>query len=229
MTYPQNQIEKLIKILDLKNKIFNKSASYSYHKALQLAYKTILNATYGAFANKYFVLSNSKIANAITGMGRDLIRYMVVCSEKYFYKEWHLDIENHKLLGTEYIAKNKNTGKYHFLNKEYENIDRAYSSFNTGELGDILITRKLSLDKLRKIDGEQGDFELLYEYKLFDMNEVTILDKEPKWKIDEATNVTFYNGHNKISMYCDTDSCHKDTIISTNNGDFTIEKLYNKR
>ena len=86
-----------------------------------MALKLVLNATYGAFANKYFVLSNSKIANAITAMGRDLIRYMVVCSENYFYKEWITDIERQKLLGMEYIAKSKTDGKYYFLNKEYNN------------------------------------------------------------------------------------------------------------
>ena len=111
----------------MSGKISEKSASYSYNKALQNAYKVILNATYGAFANKYFVLSNSKIANAITAMGRDLIRYMVVSSENYFYKKWHTDIKSHKLLGLEYIAKNKIDGKYYFLNKEYDEILDAFN------------------------------------------------------------------------------------------------------
>ena len=85
LEYPSKQIVKLNRILELKSKISEKSAAYSYNKAMQLALKTVLNATYGAFANKYFVLSNAKIANAITAMGRDLIRYMIVCTEDYFY------------------------------------------------------------------------------------------------------------------------------------------------
>jgi hypothetical protein len=204
LEYSPKQIVKLKRILDLKSKIDAKSASHSYNKAMQLALKTVLNATYGAFANKYFVLSNSKIANAITAMGRDLIRYMIVCTENYFYKNWATDTERHKLLGIEYIAKNKIDNKYYFLNKEYNKTDRPYSSFNTGELGDILLSRKLTLNKLKKIEGEFGDFELMYEYKVFDFTEVKSLDNNPKWvKLD---GITFYDGNNKISMYGDSDS-----------------------
>ena len=226
LEYPSKQIVKLNRILELKSKISEKSAAYSYNKAMQLALKTVLNATYGAFANKYFVLSNAKIANAITAMGRDLIRYMIVCTEDYFYKEWATDTERHELLGTEYISKNKVDGKYYFLNKEYKKVDRPYAHFNTGELGDILISRKLTLDKLKKIEGEMGDFELMYEYKLFDITEIKPLDNNPKWKIEDG--VTFYVGNNPISMYGDTDSSFKDTLIRTNDGNFTIEELYNK-
>ena len=204
--HPIKMIGRIEKILDLKKKISEKSAAYSYNKATQLAFKLILNATYGAFANKYFVLSNSKIANAITAMGRDLIRYMVVCSEDYFYKKWHTDTEMHKLLGTEYIAKNKIDNKYYFLNKNYEKIDRPYSFFNTGELGDILLSRKLTLNRLKKIEGEVGDFELLYEYIIFDVKDIKPLDLSAKWKEDPDTKVMFYEGNNPISIYSDTDS-----------------------
>lgn len=228
LEYAPKQIGKLKRIQDLKSKISEKSASYSYNKAMQMALKTVLNATYGAFANKYFVLSNSKIANAITAMGRDLIRYMVVCTEDYFYNKWHLDTENHKLLGVEYIAKNKVDGKYYFLSKEYKKTDRGYPLFNTGELGDILPTRKITFDKLKKIEGEVGDFELMYEYKVFDINEIKPLDLKPKWKKDPSTDVTFYDGGNKISMYCDTDSVDRYSNIVTNEKTSTIEEFYNR-
>lgn len=226
--HAQKMIEKIKLALELRKKISEKSASMSYNKAMQLALKTVLNATYGAFANKYFVLSNSKIANAITAMGRDLIRYMVVCSEDYFYKEWHDDIETHELLGKEYVARNKKDGKYYFLNKKYEPIGRSYSFFNTGEMGDILLSINITLDKLKKVKGESEDFELLYEYNLFEIDEVKPLDTKPKWVLDTIWDTTFYAGPNPISMYCDTDSCSSNTIISTNFGDVTIEELYNK-
>lgn len=206
LEYAFKQITKLNRISELKSKIDEKSASYSYNKAMQLALKTVLNATYGAFANKYFVLSNSKIANAITAMGRDLIRYMIVSTENYFYNKWHNDTERHKLLGLEYIAKGKKDGKYYFLNRNYEKIDRPYTFFNNGELGDILLSRKLTLDKLKKIEGEQGDYELMYEYKIFDVKEIKPLDLNPTWK--EEDGVIFYNGKNSISMYGDTDSAY---------------------
>lgn len=207
--YPKKQIEKLNKIIDLKSKINEKSASYSYNKAMQLALKTVLNATYGAFANKYFVLSNSKIANAITAMGRDIIRYMVIQSENYFYNKWHTDYDIHKLLGLEYIAKGKKDGKYYFLNKEFKNIDRPYLSFNTGEFGDILLSRKIGLERLKEIkDLETEDYIILYEYKIFELTEVKALDLKPKWENDPENKVDFYNGSNPITMYCDTDSMY---------------------
>lgn len=227
-SHPIKMIEKINHIIELKKKISNKSASYSYNKAMQLALKTVMNAAYGAFANKYFVISNAKIANAITAMGRDLIRYMVVSSEDYFYKKWHLDTNTHQLLGSEYIAKGKKDGKYYFLNKEYNVIDRPYSTFNTGLLGDILMSRKINLDKLKKIKGETEDYEILYEYKIFDIKNIKPLDDNIKWKLDEDTGVIFYVGNNPISIYCDTDSCSSNTIISTNSGNVTIEELYNK-
>jgi hypothetical protein len=204
--YPTLIVEKLNNIIGIKKKITEKTAAYSYNKALQLAYKTILNATYGAFANKYFVLSNSKIANAITGMGRDLIRYMVVTSEDYFYNKWHLDTELHKLLGTEYIAKSNKDGKYYFLNKNYVKVDRPYPHFNTHEQGDILLSRKISISKLKKIEGIVGDYELMYEYKLFDTDNIQQLDTNPKWVKDLDTGVVFYAGNNSVTKYCDTDS-----------------------
>jgi len=225
---PVKMIGKLIHIQELKKKISEKSAAYSYNKAMQLALKTVLNATYGAFANKYFVLSNAKIANAITAMGRDLIRYMVVQSEDYFYKKWHTDIDMHKLLGMEYIAKGKKDGKYYFLNKEYKKIDRPYQFFNTGDLGDILLSRKITIDRLKKIEGEIGDFELLYEYKIFDLKEIKILDENPKWTKDIATDVTFYSGSNPVSIYCDTDSVEKNSIIITDKKESSIEEFYNR-
>jgi len=228
MDYAIKMIDKIKEIIELKRKISEKSAAYSYNKAMQLALKTVLNATYGAFANKYFVLSNAKIANAITAMGRDLTRYMVICSEDYFYNKWHTDSEYHKLLGLEYIAKNKKDNKYYFLNKNYKSIDRPYPFFNNGAIGDILLSRNIGIDKLNEAKGEAGDFEILYEYKIFDLKDVKPLDLNPKWVKDEATGINFYGGDNPISMYCDTDSCAKDSVIITDSGDFTIEELYNR-
>lgn len=206
LDYPKTQINKLTKILELKAKISETSASYSYNKAMQLALKTVLNATYGAFANKYFVLSNSKIANAITAMGRDLTSYMVVCSEKYFYREWVNDKIRHELLGTEFIARSNKDNKYYFLNKNQEKVSKGFSFFNNGQLGDILLSRRITLDKLKKIEGQVGDYELMYEYKLFDITQVKPIDVNPKFALDPDSKKEFYVGPNPISMYCDTDS-----------------------
>ena len=104
---PKNKIEKIKKLLDVRRKINETQSSYAFNKAYQSSMKLILNATYGAFANQYFVLSNSKIANAITVMGRNLINYMASSVDNYFYNYWHKDKNAHKLLGLEYIVREK--------------------------------------------------------------------------------------------------------------------------
>ena len=52
---------------------------------MQLALKLVINGSYGAFANPYFVVSNKHIANSITMMGRDVILYMLQKIENYFF------------------------------------------------------------------------------------------------------------------------------------------------
>ncbi len=72
---------------------------YNYHNALQTGLKLILNSTYGAFGNEFFVCSNKDIAGAITAMCRDLIKHMDNIHEEYWYEYWHLDYDLHEYLG----------------------------------------------------------------------------------------------------------------------------------
>ena len=120
--------EKRTKIAELKKKIDETQSEYDRAKAMNLALKLTLNGTYGAFAHPKFVLSNSHIANAITAMGRDVIQYMLKKIEKYFYTQWHLDVESHKKLGIEYIAEKE--GKYYLLNRLGENVHYPQNSLN---------------------------------------------------------------------------------------------------
>lgn len=212
----KDKIFKLEKYFELKNKITKKKAEYDYNKAMQLALKLVLNGTYGAFANNYFVLSNSKIANAITAMGRNVIQYMLENIENYFYNEWHLDIKTHNLLGLEYLAKD-NDNNYYFLNREYEIVDGPFNQFNTGNINnDILKSRNISINRLIKIESYKKDkFDILYEYKIHDFNNVKPLDESPQWEtINEykKTNVdeiyVSYKGKNPILIYGDTDSLY---------------------
>jgi len=196
--------EKRERIAELKSKIDETQAEYDRAKAMQLALKLVINGTYGAFAHPKFVLSNSHIANAITAMGRDVIQYMLKKIEKYFYKEWHLDIEAHKKLGIEYIA--EKGGKYFLLDREGDNIHYPHNSL------DELIT-KLNIVKsdLKEDKKELNGYNILCYREIHDFSNVQQISKE-----------------NPIIIYGDTDSCHKNTIISTNNGNFTIEELYHK-
>lgn len=84
---------------ELDKLISHCGTQYNYFNAVQNAQKLILNSTYGAFGNKYFVCSTKDIANAITAMCRETVKLMDVINEKYWYEEWHNDHEMHERLG----------------------------------------------------------------------------------------------------------------------------------
>jgi len=214
----KNKINKLEEFFELK-KQFNKSkADYDYNKAMQLALKLVLNGTYGAFANRYFVLSNAKIANAITSMGRNVIQYMLEQIEEYFYFNWHKDKKLHDLLGLEYIAVNNNDNNYYFLDKKYNIIDGPFPEIGTNRINkDILKSRNISISRLNKIDEYiTGDnYKIIYEYRIFDIDNVNKLDDNPVWEIYDEKRKTnpdeifrSYNGKNPILIYGDTDSLY---------------------
>jgi len=231
------KIEKLEKYFDLKKKVSDKKAEYDYNKAMQLALKLVLNGTYGAFANKYFVLSNAKIANAITAMGRNVIQYMLEKIEDYFYNEWHLDKDIHRLLGLEYLAQSKTDNNYYFLNRDYKPVDRPFSQINTGDINnDILKSRNIQITRLTEIESyDKDDWKILYEYHIHEFSNVEILDEDPQWETINENKPSnpdeifrSYIGDNPILVYGDTDSVDYQTVINTDNGDFTIEDLYNR-
>jgi len=231
------KIEKLEKYFDLKKKVSDKKSEYDYNKAMQLALKLVLNGTYGAFANKYFVLSNAKIANAITAMGRNVIQYMLEKIEDYFYNEWHLDKDIHRLLGLEYLAQSKTDNNYYFLNRDYKPVDRPFSQINTGDINnDILKSRNIQITRLTEIESyDKDDWKILYEYHIHEFSNVEILDENPQWETINENKPSnpdeifrSYIGGNPILIYGDTDSCDKFTIIRTNEGKKTVEELYNE-
>jgi hypothetical protein len=196
--------EKREKIAELKKKIEETQAEYDRAKAMQLALKLVINGTYGAFAHPKFVLSNSHIANAITAMGRDVIQYMLKKIEKYFYKEWHLDTTAHQKLGLEYIGEKE--GKFYLLNREGENIHYPHDSL------DELITKlNFSKSNLKEENKQLNGYNILYCKDIHDLSNVLQIPKEEP-----------------LIIYGDTDSADSQTIIKTNNGNLTIENLYNK-
>jgi len=213
----RTKINKLDEFFKLKKEYNQHKADYDYNKAMQLALKLVLNGTYGAFANRYFVLSNAKIANAITAMGRNVIQYMLEEIEEYFYFNWHKDKKLHKLLGLEYVAINKNDDNYYFLDRNYNIIDGPFPEINTGRINkDILKSRNISLNRLDKVDEyDSGDYKVLYEYNICNIDHVDKLDDDPIWKTHDEKRRTnpdeifrAYNGVNPLLIYGDTDSLY---------------------
>jgi DNA polymerase elongation subunit (family B) len=176
--------EKRQKITELKKKIDETKADYDRAKAMQLALKLVINGTYGAFAHPKFVLSNSHIANAITAMGRDVINYMLKKIEHYFYKEWHLDIKTHELLGVEYIG--EKDGKYFLLNRNGENIHYPHQS-----LKELMEKLNYSFNTLTEDKKELSGYNILYRKDVHDFSNVQPIPKDVP-----------------ITIYGDTDSLY---------------------
>jgi len=208
---PKIMVEKLKTLQSIRKKINEVQTSKAFNKAFQLALKIVLNATYGAFANQYFVLSNSKIANAITIMGRNLINYMAYGVDDYFYNKWIDDKEIHNFLGLEYIAKSKTDNLYYFLDRNFKKTDRGYLDFDNGHNSDILMSRRITTEQLTEhlnLGDDPEDYDVLYDYKIHDFNNVKSLDENPSWEKEEETGYLLYNGKNSVVRYQDTDSAY---------------------
>jgi DNA polymerase elongation subunit (family B) len=171
-------------IVKLRKKADVLKSEYDYNKAMQLALKLVLNGTYGAFANPYFVVSNSHIANAITAQGRDVIQYMIDKIEDYFFNKFHEDTVVHELLGTEYIGQGKTDNKYYILNKNFKSVKKPYEKIET----------------LEKFEG----------FYMSSLEKVEILNAE--YFILGKRNIFNYKGIKKITkpfvVYGDTDSAY---------------------
>lgn len=86
------------KIIEFKFKKESAKREADKFNSMQLALKLVLNGSYGAFANKHFVLFCNGVASTITAHGRDLTNTMDRVNEEYWYEKWHLDTELHKEL-----------------------------------------------------------------------------------------------------------------------------------
>lgn len=63
------------------------------------AIKIFINSIYGACASPYFVGYNTRIAEAITLQGQDMIKYATNILNRYFKDFWHKDKTLHEKLG----------------------------------------------------------------------------------------------------------------------------------
>lgn len=191
--------EKRERINELKKIIDKKRAERDYYKAMQLALKLVINGTYGAFANRYFVCSNSDIANAITAHGRDINQFMMESIEDYFYNKWHLDKRIHEKLGVEYIG--VYNGKYAAYSMDFEMLGWQHNTIEN-----LLKNKNITLSDLEKYEFEHNDIKVLYQYNVFQFEEVKPLDENPIW--GELEGRKKYEGKNQIVVYGDTDSLY---------------------
>jgi len=216
--------EEILKNLNKEIDVIN--SKYNYNKAMQLGLKLVLNGTYGAFAHPKFVVSNKHIANAITTHGRDVILYMLNKIQNYFYNKWHNDKETHELLKTKYIAYDEND-KWYMLNYKYEIIEWGHKDLN-----ELLRVWNIKFSTIRKLENKtilinDKKYTICYERNIFDFKEVRPIDNTIIGDRDKMDDYDIKFHKEELITYGDTDSTSYDTIIITNNGEYTIEELYN--
>jgi hypothetical protein len=119
-------IDKKNRIEELQAQIAEKKALVDEYNAMQMALKLIINSEYGATANKYYVMYNPNVANAITAMGREIIQFMANVNKKYWYKVWHTDTELHEKMGI--VGKVKQIKDTEFVSN-YIDTDSLFVSF----------------------------------------------------------------------------------------------------
>lgn len=199
------------KVAELKEAIRKAEFDYNYYNAIQLAWKLIMNGSYGAFANPHFVVSNKFIANAITSHGRDVILYMITKIEEYFFTKWHLDKNTHKQLSEKYLAKMPD-GKYCFLS-----IYNKILGYPKPDVSELLkawhIDRRnmLPMNEIRMINDQKFEIIAKRVIHLFDdvkqitMNKTTLRENN---KINEQIQYDTYFHNVDLVIYSDTDSVY---------------------
>ena len=206
----------LSQIKQKKEQIENLKRSADINNAMQLAIKLVLNGSYGAFLNKHFVCFCDAVGSSITSHGRELTKTMNDVNEKYWYEEFHNDIKTQRSVYLHskvlsYIEENK-------LNiRDILKNDKNYDGLYTKEYDDIVAElnidfEKLDLGKIRKLDDRYLNWETGEEVK------------DPTWD-DIYTKTGAAVRAEPVSIYADTDSIDKNTIIRTDKGIYSVEKL----
>jgi uncharacterized membrane protein len=210
---------------------------------MQLGLKMVINGTYGAFAHPKFVVSNKHIANAITIHGRDVILYMLEHIENYFYNEWHLDKEIHKLLKETYIGIDDQQNVYmlnykdeivHYSEKYSEEFEeKTNDEKEKSAILNLLKSWAIKPEKIEEIEHKTIDIDgkkIIIKYKRFvhDFEEVKPIDGTVTGDREKMDNYDTKFHEEDIIVYGDTDSVLNTTTIKTNIGEYSIEDLYNK-
>lgn len=148
----KNEKKERLKLLKIKAKELKKEIDYN--NALQLGLKLVLNGSYGAFAAKYFILFNNKVAGTITAEGRELTKTMSNDNENYWYNLWHKDDILHKKMKI----------------KDVQKIDSSKSVSIYGDTDSIFVGFKPAIDSCEWKNNLFSEFLDKFPKKLLTIN-----------------------------------------------------------
>lgn len=167
---------------EIKNIIKYCENQYNFNNAIQTGLKLIMNQMYGAFGNEYFVCSTGDIAGAITAMGRDVVKYMDIINEDYWYNYWHLDTELHEYLGIDTANISKIDDSW---------IHRESKTTYTGVVNQIdieegIYQRKCPVSTYIDTDSVFVGFEeVMRSIKNFNLNKQEFVNKVCKYRLEK--------------------------------------------
>ena len=127
------------RLAELEEKSFQLKKQVNYFNAMQMALKLVLNGSYGAFANAFFVCSNKEIAASITAMGREIIQHMDACNEDYWYNQFHLDTELHEKMGFSDVRAIDPLYRHRLTGELLEKPDRSLLKPNEDGMGPMAV------------------------------------------------------------------------------------------
>jgi DNA polymerase elongation subunit (family B) len=161
---------------------------------LNSALKIYLNSIYGVVGYVYFITYNKDVAETITSISRDLIKYTIKIFNAYFKKYWHRAFTEHEKIG---ISK--------FMNVDFDVINYCDTDSVMAVLEDVycntdfyerFINGKIQYDNILK------KYKYDYDYETYIKNKEKFLRRNPDEKFvddDFMIKMMFYL---KLDHYC---------------------------
>jgi len=176
----QSEIARLTFLMNLK-------------KNEEQAIKLFINSVYGATGSPYFVGYNTKVAEAITLQGQDIIKYTSSIINRYFFDFWHKDQSLHSKIGLQKVEKiTREVSVYGDTDSVYVTFEEVVKSCDwKGEPMQLimLIYKNRLLDYLQncfKKFSEKYGTENIQDLELETISYSAIFLKKKKYVMDKA-------------------------------------------
>ncbi len=174
---------------EIQKEIKRLESQVDIYKNKDIAFKLILNSTYGAIGNNFFICFNKDVAESITLQGQDLIKHSEILINEYFQNEWNIDNELHKKMGLVNVSI-----PFDKLLCKYGDTDSMYISFESvitscdfkgsgKEFIHLLYKHKLKdyLNNAFEIYAKERDTENIQQFELENISESTMFFAKKKY------------------------------------------------
>lgn len=206
---------------DLKNEIKRLEVLSAFYDTKQLALKKFINSVYGAIASKYFLASNTAVAESITAQGQDLNHFSENSVNQYYNGIFQSDAELDKVI---YVSDEPYSASEQYYKKTKEGYEcvgqvteETYNSLKD-DWKNKLYKQTTFIQRLG-ITREQAKS---YNISMGKTTDTGKLDSPDFDYLDPNV----MGGVESLTVAGDTDSCAANTIIYVNGKKMTIEDAF---